>query len=241
MCISPFINKLISGLDRKSFLVFVLVQILIFSLLDTATMSIFNVGTQGGYFVQFLMFYTIGAYLGKYKEACVLKGKNNSIFCLILGAILIASAVAFDIVETKIPVFDDRSGHFYQRNSIIVVLLATSILALFSSMKSFSNKFINIISNCTFGIYLIHDNSYMRDLLWNNWFNNVNYANSKWLIVHFVASVLIVFVSCIVIEYIRKYFIEKYLLSKPNKMIVSAANNLINNISNRIDYFMNRG
>ena len=230
MCVSPFINKLIENLDRGEFLTFIFVQVFLFSLLDTATMSIYSAGLQGGYFAQFLMFYIIGAYLGKYKEECLLKLKTLVILCVVFGTMLMFSAIAFDIIGTKIQMFDDRSAHFYQRNSIIVVILAITLLSVFSTIKPFYNKFVNVVSGCTFGVYLIHDNNYMREYLWGNIFDNSKYAESNYLIVHFILSVIIVYVACTVIEYIRKYVLEKYVF----KNIINRINSCADSIYSRL-------
>lgn len=235
MCVSPFINKLIENLNRGEFLTFIFVQVFLFSLLDTVTMSIYSAGLQGGYFAQFLMFYIIGAYLGKYKKECLLKLKTLVILCVVFGTMLMFSAIAFDIIGTKIQMFDDRSAHFYQRNSIIVVILAVTLLSVFSTIKPFSNKFVNVVSGCTFGVYLIHDNNYMREYLWGNIFDNSKYAESNYLIVHFILSVIIVYVACTVIEYIRKYVLEKYVFKNIINRINSCADLVYGRLLSIID------
>ena len=122
------------------------------------------------------------------------------------------------------------SAHFYQRNSIIVVILAITLLSVFSKIKPFSNKFVNVVSGCTFGVYLIHDNNYMREYLWGNIFDNSKYAESNYLIVHFILSVIIVYVACTVIEYIRKYVLEKYVF----KNIINRINSCADSIYSRL-------
>ena len=41
-----------------------------------------------------------------------------------------------------------------------------------------------------------------------------------------IASVLIVYVVCIMIEAIRKFVVEKYILKKPYELVYNLANNM---------------
>lgn len=82
-------------------------------------------------------------------------------------------------------------------------------------------KFINSISKCTFGVYLIHDNNYVRKWLWNDVFPNGSYVNSYKLVLHLIVSVVIVYVVCTAIEYIRITLFEKPVFKLLNRPINS--------------------
>ena len=73
---------------------------------------------------------------------------------------------------------------------------------------------INFIGGCTFGVLLIHANSdTMRQWLWKDTLNNVSYFNSETLIFHAIASVIIIFAICIVIDRIRIITFERYVFN----------------------------
>lgn len=71
------------------------------------------------------------------------------------------------------------------------------------------HRWINIAASATFGVYLIHDNNYMRHFLWIDFFNNANYQDSLLLIPYSIIVVIMVYVSCTAIELLRQYTIEK--------------------------------
>jgi len=71
-------------------------------------------------------------------------------------------------------------------------------------------NFINKIASTTFGIYLIHDNSYIRSFLWADFFKVNGFENSNFLIPYSIYICFIVFVTCTIIDLIRQYTIEKY-------------------------------
>ena len=70
------------------------------------------------------------------------------------------------------------------------------------------SKILNMISSATFGVYLIHDNLYMRPFLWERVFKNASYVNSRLLIPFSLIVVFVVFSGCSIIELGRIYLIE---------------------------------
>ena len=53
-------------------------------------------------------------------------------------------------------------------------------------------------------VYLIHDNVYLRPLLWDVVVRPLNYVNSCWFLPYCVAVVVAVFVFCLSVEYVRQ-------------------------------------
>ena len=80
-----------------------------------------------------------------------------------------------------------------------------------------TNKFINLISSTTFGIYLIHDDNYIRTFIWQILFKNFQYQTSIWLIPYSIGICLLVFIICSIIDLIRIKCLEKYYMKFVNK------------------------
>ena len=93
----------------------------------------------------------------------------------------------------------------------------------FSKLKINQNRLINIISSATFGVYLIHDDIYIRPFLWKNIIKCASFFDSNLLIPYSLAVIAGVYVVCTLIELIRIHSIEKVCIP------------IINNISKRID------
>ena len=61
------------------------------------------------------------------------------------------------------------------------------------------------VAASTFGVLQIHANSdAMRTWLWQNLLRNVDFYDSRWLIVHAFGSVISVFAVCTVIDVVRR-------------------------------------
>ena len=68
--------------------------------------------------------------------------------------------------------------------------------------------FINLISSTTFGIYLIHDSDLFRHYLWKGILNTTRFYTSDHIIFHAVISVVVVFITCCLIEMARIFLLE---------------------------------
>lgn len=196
---TPYINKFLKYITRNTHLKLIITMLIIWSIIPTFTPS----DMYGNVVVQFFMLYLIGAYIRLYPDNLLSRKKTITIIlvsiCIIL---LLLSTIILDSIHKY-------SSDLYSRSSILIVILAVGILTMFLKVNISYNKIINTIGGCTFGVYLIHDNNYVRSWLWIDFLKNYSYANSEFLIIRIILSVIIVFVVCIIIEFLRKKVIEK--------------------------------
>lgn len=225
--LSPFINKFLNNLEKKEHLLFLIVTLVLFSIIPTFTAQ----KLYGNELIQFMMFYSIGAYLRKYPDNLFTRKKINLIMLLGTTILLIMSSLTFDLLGTKMEIFNSRSCYFFNRSSILAILFSISLFNLFINKKEFNNKYINLISSCTFGVYLIHDNTLVREAIWVDVFKNHDYVYSNNLFFHMIICVIIVYIACIIIEYIRKNIIEKYLFKFLDKPIEKINNIIVRQIN----------
>lgn len=87
--------------------------------------------------------------------------------------------------------------------------MAITLFMGFVTLKMNYHKWINMIASATFGVYLIHDSSYIRYYLWTNIFKINQYQDSTFLILYSILVVFILYVSCTMIDLIRKKLVEK--------------------------------
>ena len=73
----------------------------------------------------------------------------------------------------------------------------------FNSLKIPHSKIINLLASATFGVYLIHDNNFVRPFLWHKVFMNASFQNSPYLIPYSIGVILLVYVVCTLIELTR--------------------------------------
>lgn len=221
----PFINKAIIYITRKQFVA--LLAILVFYFSFAPTFLDFYAYENGGHLGYMIMFYCVGAYLKLYPNNVLSKKIASLTISSISFFLMIASVVIIDILGVKISVFAGREGKFLTVFSVLVLLCAVCSVSFFVNLKPRFSKIVNTIAACAFGVYLIHENNYVREWIWGTAFDNSQYADSKFLVLHLVISVILVYTGCTIIEYIRKFVIEKYILKRPLQMI----NKIVNSIS----------
>ena len=224
----PYINKLLNNISRKEHLSLIVTLFIIFSILHFFTMQDY----YGNALIQFIMFYSIGAYLSKYPNNYFNKNNNNIKLLCITTILAIISIICFDLFGGNLSTTVFRAYHLFNRFSPFAIILCISLFSIIANKKTFNNKFINTIGSLIFGVYLISDNDYIRPLLWKDILKNINYINSPYLIIHAIISVLIVIIICLLIELIRKYLFEKPLFKLLDERLDKLQNKL-NNIFNK--------
>lgn len=123
------------------------------------------------------------------------------------------SVLVFDLLGMKVVFFGKYATFFYNMQSFPMLVIAVSLFLVFRALNIGCNKFINTISAATFGVYLIHDDPYVRDFLWSRVVKTTSYTTSKILILYSLVVIALVFVVCTMIELLRIRVIENRYMS----------------------------
>ena len=122
---------------------------------------------------------------------------------------LVTSVVLIRLLSLKISSLNGKSLYFYGRNSILTVLLVSSLVLLIDKTKPFVSKPINFIAGSSLGIYLIHDNSdFVRKILWQDIFNVNQYFSNPFMIFYVLGICMIIFIVCLFIDLVRRYSVQ---------------------------------
>ena len=109
--------------------------------------------------------------------------------------------------------------------AIFDVICALCIFSLFITKKMKSIKCVNLIGKTTFGIYLLHNNPLMRPIIWHSIFKvDTRQYFSKYFWLFSLITVIIVFVICCFIDYLRIVFFERKTIKFINKVFSSITN-----------------
>lgn len=196
---SPLLNSAFQNMDRKTHLYICSLALLFWSVCPSFLLQ----DMFGSELIWFFMLYSIAAYLKLYptnriNTTCV----GGIIFGLCIIAIFLSTAV-FDILR-HVWCFADYQTHFLSGRTVFTMGASVGLFILFLNKKPFYNKYINYLASCTFGVYLIHENSYMRTLLWKKIFPYGAFVESNFLIVHIIFAVVVVFTVGTIIEIVQK-------------------------------------
>ena len=101
-----------------------------------------------------------------------------------------------------------NATHFSSGTSILDVAVAASLFLAVIHAKPFYSKHVNTLAGSAAGIFLLHFNPLSKQVIWNMISPNINYFHSPYLPLHMLLKVTCVFTACLVIDLLRRRFLE---------------------------------
>lgn len=250
--LSPFLNKIILMMDKNYYKLIILTGFLICCLFPYFTRELGYDNNEGFSLLNFVYLYFIGAYLHKFDihiksiQLKFLKFDKRIILFLLMLICLICNFAIY-----KIGMHLGKEGLLWEIRKIItlnvfsydnpfVFVMSLCYMMLFSTI-SFQSKFVNKVASLTFGVYLIHDNYMINDILYNylNLANNWQAPKDFLIFPYIFLCALFIFLIGISIELIRqkifRFISEWESVGKLRKCFYS----ILDNLKKRIFVFIN--
>lgn len=124
-------------------------------------------------------------------------------------------------------------------NGISFVLALLFFLSIKNMSFNVKGKFFQLcvkLAPYTFGVYLIHDNRYIREFLWYKDTFHFNEQFYKWnFIIYIIVLSVSIFAIAVLLEYLRQQLFEKCGLNRLTKRIYNYNVIKLNSILRRIN------
>lgn len=223
----PMFNLVIKNFNRKQLLLLIEGLFVVWSLLPTA-MQFFKSKpdiaiNDFGYttFSAFTLAYFMSAYVKKYKGKFLSNPYKSGCSALVILLVFIL----LSILSTNSKLYFSIQLFYVSYNPLIMI----EALLIFSFFKEkyFVNYFVNYFAQSMFGVYLIHENSFLRPIIWEKFISSNKYAHYPWLYLgnSFLYS-LLVFIICIFLDII----IRRLLFSRLINYLTLKISNLFQNL-----------
>ncbi len=199
LLLAPFIAKGLTALSQKQHLQMVGIMAVLWCVIPTVTRRFL----ESNNLLWFVFLFCVAAYLRKYPPFEGVSGKKLGLFSALAVLATFGIVVLFDVLGMRHPFFAARALFVYEMQYVPMLLLAVLLFVTFQNLKPFTSSFINGVSATTFGIYLIHDNYYVRTFIWGALFKNATYQDSPLLAPYSLLCIVAVFVGCSLIERVR--------------------------------------
>lgn len=208
----PFLNILVLNMIRK--LHSLLIALLLFLYTFLSSTPSFSVTMN--YVSWFCVLFVISSFMRKYDFPFK---KNNkawlglSVICILVS---VFSVIAIVYSEKNV------SPYWFVSDSNKVMALLTSVCLFnfFRTLRLSYCRFINSLGATTFGVLLIHAHSdTMRVWLWRDLFDNVGHLSVPYYALRSLGIVLLVFIVCACLDYIRISLLEKPLFAFYDKRL----------------------
>jgi hypothetical protein len=128
---------------------------------------------------------------------------------------------------TGIERFNTWSTRLMSLNSPFILASSVELLIGAAKMKPIYNKAVNKLASASLGVYLIHDNLYVRPYLWKTILKNAQMYGSGFLILHAMISVIGVYLVCSIIDLIRQYTVERLFMNFVDKHLEQAESKVL--------------
>ena len=110
------------------------------------------------------------------------------------------------------------------------ILSSCFLLMFFARVKIKSSKFLSVIAQCTFGVYLLHDNTYIRSAFISNKFAFLSDKSVLVMVLGILGSAIAIFVIGTIIEFIRRLIFKLIKINKLTGLIDNVLVKLYNKI-----------
>lgn len=131
-----------------------------------------------------------------------IKISTKTLFVLVLSFLLTLISVAIISIIFGGP-WNSYRVRLMQQNSILIFGLALALFLLFRRLNLGTVDWINRISATTFGIYLIHDNHFIRNWLWHTRIHVVKHFQHADFIIWSIFIIVCVFTVCSLIDWLK--------------------------------------
>jgi len=228
--LSGYLNELLRKLPKDHF-----VRMLLLCFLFWCVIPFFSLREYHGFFwnqlIWFFVMYVTGAFFRLFNP--IISVKTCWIFLISSIFLLMASFAVFELLAPKMAFLNGYVTYFRWSNSPVAIVASVSMLSLAIRSKGYTNQLVNKVASLVFGIYLLHENFFIKDLLWGRFFNASCCSTVVDRVAHFLFSVIIVFAIGCIVELTRAK-LERKFMAKPCKYISAKINLCFNKITNLI-------
>lgn len=192
--LAPYINKMIKYINKNNYRNLIIIILVFFSIWPTFWSKITVYDTGFG-IINFIILYLIGGYIKLYHDDFKSVSKSSLIWFVCTIITLIFSFIS-----------EDRAWSY---NSIFNIISSVALFGIFKSINIKNNKIINKLSTHTFSIYIIHNNKFVENVIYAKILENSQKINPNYLIINCFIVTILVYITCIVIEFIRRLIMQK--------------------------------
>lgn len=208
MLFSPVLNHIAHNIKKETYQMVLGIIFVCAGILPT----FLNVYYMTDKVTWFVFLYLLAGYVRLYCPAPQKKnGHRHFIVAIIFYLLLAATSIGFNWGGNHFGIEKllQKSRYFMLETSPLVLIISFELFMGFLRMKEFTNKFVNVVASAAFGVYLIHDNKFMRGYLWDTVFKCKEHYQTGFILWYGLMAVVLIYIVCTLLDLIRQYTVEK--------------------------------
>lgn len=214
LCI-PFLNILVRNMNQRMHQILIVLLCFLYTLHTLPGLSV-----TMNYVSWFCVLYIISSYLRLYPLS---RDKDVRFW-----GYMTALSWGASVLSILFILWFNSKGHSLHQymfvsdsNSILALTNGITSFMWFKNLKIRNNKLINTIAASSFGVLLIHANSdTMRHWLWKDTIDCVGHYDTPYYWLYAIGCVLLIYIICTIIDFIRIRTIETPILNATEKVCI---------------------
>ncbi|MFC5465624.1 acyltransferase [Lederbergia graminis] len=222
--ISPFLNLLIENLSKRDHRNLLIILFVISAVWQFFFSNNFLAIMSGYSIVYFIFLYILAAYIRFYDFIFKDFKKNIYLISFVLLALLnsflflqLGKSNVMDFIN-EIHFLQIQKTDLFDYNSPIVLAMSYCLFLYFKHLN-ITSRIINFSATYVFGVYLIHEQPSMRQVLWEKLgiIENVISTKTNYILVKYLTVSIVVFLACWLASLVLSsiYYYLTRILSKP--------------------------
>lgn len=225
IALAPFVNIMVRNLSRLQYRALLLVLLA----MDFEIMCSFG---YGKYFsgdcslFHLTTVYLLAGYIRIHPVDITAK-KSFIAFCLSVAAISLLTMLCKEFLNYRLnqPFSNMKLTYAFIDNNGFTIFTSVLFFMWISKVKIKQNWFTKTLvwmAPYTFGVYLIHDNDYIRRLLWDSVVQHAD-VHSLWSVAYIPAAGATIFIACVGIDFLRKKLFDVLRVNERLTALATAA------------------
>ena len=201
---TPALNILVNSFTKKQYQNALMFLTTIWVLIPT-----FFLDTMGySPLALFVYLYLVAGYIKKFPNKILENKKGVLIFFFVSLTLTILSIYCLNFLGIRYQMALLHSDFFLYENKLLTITNSISLFLVFRNIEIKSNNIINFVAGSMFGVYLIHDNTMVREVLWKYVDSDKIEGGLNFLLYGILVS-LVVFIGCTFIDLLRRLTLDK--------------------------------
>lgn len=205
LMLSPFLNML---LEHSRIVCYKL--LIIFGGLIITCATLFPIEHTTPAFSELVWFCFLYMFVAYFKKYPCLWMENKSI--CVIGAILGYLICVLCYVVLREFGFDSLAEYYNTHyENALSFITSVFLFYAFKNINIGNVRMINVVSESTFAVYVIHQTPCFYPTLWNGIFSVDEYVGKQSFIIYVLYVIFLIFIVSVVVEHIRKSFFERFI------------------------------
>lgn len=201
----PVLALGVKQLSKAQLKTTILLLLTVFSISKTVLPFLLEIDKKGYDVIWFICLFLIAGYIRLYGLPNINSSKKGFLLYGIGSILTFASIICLAGLSKRLGKFEYFILAPLDYNHILCLVGAVGLFLGFlhwNLKEGMLSRIFVGIGPYTFGVYLLHENIDIR-YLWPQWLKVESFSNSNWLIIHWLVSILLVFVVGITVDFIR--------------------------------------